>query len=89
MGPGLIATVLSLAAASFLIISGQTPILGALVDAAVFAAVGLGMALFGGRLHRSHRVIAERSRELLAREAHLRSILDTVPDAMIVIDERG
>jgi two-component system sensor kinase FixL len=26
---------------------------------------------------------------LLAREAHLRSILETIPDAMIVIDERG
>ena len=26
---------------------------------------------------------------IVAREAHLRSILDTVPDAMIVIDERG
>jgi two-component system sensor kinase FixL len=26
---------------------------------------------------------------LLAREAHLKSILDTVPDAMIVIDETG
>ena len=28
-------------------------------------------------------------RELAAREAHLRSILDTVPEAMIVIDEGG
>ena len=27
--------------------------------------------------------------DLAAREAHLRSILDTVPEAMIVIDERG
>ena len=27
--------------------------------------------------------------ELAAREAHLRTILDTIPDAMIVIDERG
>src|SRR3954470_4403988 len=26
---------------------------------------------------------------LLAREAHLRSIIETIPDAMIVIDERG
>jgi PAS domain S-box-containing protein len=28
-------------------------------------------------------------RELAAREAHLRSILDTVPDAMVVIDDSG
>src|SRR5688500_11010848 len=27
--------------------------------------------------------------KIFAREAHLRSILETVPDAMIVIDERG
>jgi two-component system sensor kinase FixL len=27
--------------------------------------------------------------QLLGREAHLRSIIDTIPDAMIVIDERG
>jgi two-component system sensor kinase FixL len=35
----------------------------------------------------------ERAREeraqIFAREVHLRSILETVPDAMIVIDERG
>jgi two-component system sensor kinase FixL len=29
------------------------------------------------------------TRKIFAREAHLRSILDTVPDAMIVIDEQG
>src|SRR6185437_11715331 len=27
--------------------------------------------------------------EILAREAHLRSILDTVPEAMIIIDDKG
>lgn len=31
----------------------------------------------------------EEQAELLKREAHLRSILETVPDGMIVIDERG
>src|SRR6185437_9467868 len=30
-----------------------------------------------------------RSRELREREAHLQSILDTIPDAVVVIDERG
>ena len=29
------------------------------------------------------------TRDALAREAHLQSILDTVPEAMIVIDEHG
>jgi len=35
------------------------------------------------------RILARDDERLLAREAHLRSILDTIPDAMIVIDERG
>jgi two-component system sensor kinase FixL len=37
----------------------------------------------------SRRAKDQAFRELEAREAHLRSILDSVPDAMIVIDERG
>ena len=32
---------------------------------------------------------ADEHSHLVAREAHLRSILETIPDAMIVIDERG
>lgn len=50
--------------------------------AAIFMAVGVGIAWFGGRLQQSRRHAA-------AREAHLRSILDTVPEAMVVIDEHG
>ncbi|HZZ33790.1 MAG TPA: PAS domain S-box protein, partial [Phenylobacterium sp.] len=55
-----------------------------------------------GRIHRwegactdiqelveSRRATERAFAELEAREAHLRSILDSVPDAMIVIDERG
>ena len=34
------------------------------------------------------RLVGDEDR-VLAREAHLRSILETIPDAMIVIDERG
>ena len=47
------------------------------------------MAWFGERLQRSRRRANCMTRDALAREAHLQSILDTVPDAMIVIDERG
>ncbi|QTL05175.1 PAS domain S-box protein [Aquabacter sp. L1I39] len=50
---------------------------------------GLGTAILGERLRRTRFDAAARDRALLAREAHLSSILDTVPDAMIVIDERG
>ncbi|MFG1373542.1 PAS domain S-box protein [Xanthobacter oligotrophicus] len=56
---------------------------------ALFIAVGLGIAVLGERLRRTRLDAAARNRDLLAREAHLSSILDTVPDAMVVIDERG
>ncbi len=56
---------------------------------ALFLAVGLGIAVLGERLRRTRLDAAARDRDLLAREAHLSSILDTVPDAMVVIDERG
>ena len=44
--------------------------------------LGVAIAWFGEGLQRTRR-------EAAAREAHLQSILDTVPEAMIVIDERG
>ncbi|BAF90652.1 MULTISPECIES: two-component system sensor histidine kinase FixL [Azorhizobium] len=50
---------------------------------------GAGIAVLGERLRRTRLDAVARDRALLAREAHLSSILDTVPDAMIVIDERG
>jgi len=54
-----------------------------------FIGIGIGVAWFGERLKRA-RLEAQRSTEAaLARQAHLQSILDTIPEAMIVIDERG
>ncbi len=50
---------------------------------------GFGIAVVGERLRRTRSDAAAHSRDLLAREAHLSSILDTVPDAMVVIDEKG
>jgi two-component system sensor kinase FixL len=57
--------------------------------AAVFALVGLGASWAGERRRRAIRGGARTTAELVAREAHLRSILETVPDAMIVIDDKG
>jgi two-component system sensor kinase FixL len=54
-----------------------------------FAVVGIGMALYGERQHRIRLSATASTRDLVSREAHLRSILDTVPFAMIVIDEKG
>src|SRR5262245_6095112 len=58
-------------------------------SAAVFAAIGFGIAWVGEQLQRNRLRAMASNRAALAREAHLKSILDTVPDAMVVIDERG
>jgi two-component system sensor kinase FixL len=60
-----------------------------LLNATAFAVIGIGVSWGGGLLHRSRRRAILMTGEALAREAHLESILDTVPEAMIVIDERG
>lgn len=88
VGPGLLATILSIGCAVFFL---DTPLttLPNLLDLSVFAVVGLGVTWFGDALQRSRRQAQANNRELLAGQAHLQSILDTVPDAMIVIDEQG
>ena len=47
------------------------------------------MSLAGEGLRRARIRASETAEDLRAREAHLQSILDTVPDAMIVIDTNG
>jgi two-component system sensor kinase FixL len=87
--PGLLATGLGLLFGAFF--TRHFPWLSPaeLVSAAAFAVIGFGAAWGGEQLHRNRLRAAASSRDSLAREAHLKSILDTVPDAMIVIDERG
>jgi len=60
-----------------------------LVRAGVFALLTIAIGLIGSRMLRNSREIRQFVADLQAREAHLQSILDTVPDAMIVIDEFG
>jgi two-component system sensor kinase FixL len=88
-GPGLLATVASVLGHIYtsgdfsVLIDPGSPLFAAdLARAATFTALGVGIAWFGERLRKTHM-------EFIAREAHLESILATVPDAMIVIDEQG
>jgi two-component system, LuxR family, sensor kinase FixL len=60
-----------------------------LARAATFVALGLGIAWFGERQRRTRMRETSSTEDALASAAHLKSILDTVPDAMIIIDERG
>ncbi|MBS0297091.1 MAG: PAS domain S-box protein [Proteobacteria bacterium] len=60
-----------------------------LTDTMAFLVVGVLAAAFGEWLSRSREAAMLTNDSLKAREAHLRSILDTVPDAMVVIDDHG
>ncbi|WP_229195494.1 hypothetical protein [Bradyrhizobium acaciae] len=53
-----------------------------MIDIAGFAVLGPLLGLMGDRLRRE-------SEQARYRQAHLQSILDTVPEAMMVIDERA
>jgi len=89
LGPGLLATALSLAAAFFVATNASALSTTSVINGAAFAVIGIGVSWGGELLHRSRRRARLMTRDALAREAHLQSILDTVPEAMIVIDERG
>jgi two-component system sensor kinase FixL len=96
LGPGLLATFLSLGW-HFYETDELANIAG--LDAALFRAevarvvtfalLGAGIAWFGERLRTMQAQAGESAEAALAREAHMKSILDTVPDAMVVIDEDG
>ena len=79
--PGLAATLLGAAAGA---VAG-----GEGAPAALFLLVGVSLTLGGEWFQREGERAREALGELGEREAHLRSILDTIPDAMIVIDEKG
>ncbi|GGD63796.1 PAS domain-containing sensor histidine kinase [Aurantiacibacter arachoides] len=62
---------------------------GSLIAAAAFVLIGISVAI-GGEWFQRARIETEAAATALGRrEALLRSILDTVPDAMVVIDEAG
>ncbi|MDT7527762.1 PAS domain S-box protein [Sphingopyxis sp. SE2] len=62
---------------------------GSLIAAAAFVVIGFAIAVGGEWFQRARVDTEAAAAELAQREAHLRSILETVPDAMVVIDEEG
>jgi two-component system sensor kinase FixL len=96
VGPGITATIYAMLLQMFAsgeyrtLIDPDSPLFGIEVARAVtFVIVGAGVAWFGERLRRVRFKAAENMRSALAGQAHLQSILDTIPEAMIVIDESG
>lgn len=83
LGPSLLAVLLGAVFGAMLDteLSGSEPI--------VFTCVGVIAALAGDAAFRARTKGLEASRVLESREAQLRSIYDTAPDALIVIDAKG
>jgi two-component system sensor kinase FixL len=97
MGPALLASALSVLAFEFFVYQRHfVPIQAHATEIAIFMAAVAGIVLFRIQLdqaqERQVKEAVERERalaELEDREADLRAILETVPDAMIVIDDHG
>ncbi len=88
-GPGLLATALGLFLGLFFMRDFRALSPTDFVNAVIFALVGLGVSWRGELLRRSRVAATTSAEDAEARSAHLKSILDTVPDAMVVIDEHG
>jgi two-component system sensor kinase FixL len=88
IGPGLAAVCLSLLSALYF--DGvRFDHSENVVEFGILIVIGLVIAWMGGLLHRARRVADKTVSDLDAREAHLRSILDTVLDATVVIEKDG
>lgn len=85
VGQGVFALALSALAAFFL--AGSDPTFW--LQVAVFILVGLVIAWMAEMLHHARRALERTESTLRVSEAHLRSILDTVPDATVVISDKG
>jgi len=85
--PGLVATAFGVITSIGL--GWRAPGIGGVVETGLFAALGVGIAFVGERLFRADAAARAFNETILQREAHLQSILDTVPDAMVVIDAKG
>jgi len=88
-GPGLLATSLGLLLGIYFIIVANSVMPSDVINALAFALVGIGVSWRGELLSRFRRSAASSAADAHARAAHLQSILDNIPEAMIVIDERG
>lgn len=85
---GILATALSVALGLFFM-HGRPFGPAEVTNIAVWTAMGFFIAWLGGQMRAIKLGAEAATKDLAAREAHLRSILETIPEAMIVIDERG
>jgi two-component system sensor kinase FixL len=89
VGPGLLATSLGLALGLFFVADLRHLASTDAVNGFIFALVGLAVSWRGAILLRFRGIARISTQDAEARTAHLQSILDSIPDAMVVINERG
>jgi two-component system sensor kinase FixL len=88
-GPGVFATALCVGLSLYI---APRPLLVTspeVMTSGVFVMIGIGMSWFGEQLRRTISRADATTQDVIARETHLRSILATIPDAMIITDEYG
>lgn len=88
IGPGVVALVLSLPAAFFLgeLEPGRQY---NMAEFALFAGSGIAVVWITELLHRSRLAIRDTAKKLEQKDSHLRSVMDTIPDATVVIERDG
>ncbi|NRQ17524.1 Sensor protein FixL [Ensifer sesbaniae] len=87
IGPGMLAVIASIGSAVYL--RSLTPGGVQIPELVVFTAVGVAISFLGELLRRAQHDLTTADEALSTREAHLRSILDTVLDATIVSEQDG
>lgn len=87
--PGAVAAILGSAGGLYVTWAAGDRTGGDLATLVIFLLVCAGISAGGEAFQRTRARAMATLRNLTDREAHLRSILDTVPDAMVVIDETG
>ncbi len=86
---GIITAAISLVVCALFIAADRAASTADFANMAAFAFLGVAASWRGELLYRARRSALTNAESANAREAHVQSILDTIPEAMVVIDERG
>jgi two-component system sensor kinase FixL len=89
LAPGLFATVIATPVLYYLASLRSDPFETIVFNSVLFWVVGSTIAVLGDLLHRARLKWVTVRTELQRREAHLQSILDTIPDATVIIEADG